>query len=92
MPNPLTRTIAAKNVAGDDVTLRAKPDDTPVAYVFKTMSDAYAGRITIMRVFSGTLQSDGTYHNRQKDFAERFGPRYAPCRKLYELLNESAGG
>ncbi len=25
-------------------------------------------------------------------YAERFGPRYAPCRKLYELLNESAGG
>ena len=30
--------------------------------------------------------------HRLSQFAERFGPRYAPCRKLYELLNESAGG
>ncbi|HPS77914.1 MAG TPA: elongation factor G [Thermoanaerobaculaceae bacterium] len=74
VPNPLTRTLAAKNVAGDEVTLRARPDDTPVAYVFKTISDPYAGRITIVRVFSGSLQADGTYHNRQRDIAERFGP------------------
>lgn len=74
VPNPLTRTLPAKNVAGDDVVLQAKPNDTPVAYVFKTISDPYAGRITIMRVFSGSLQADGTYHNRQRDIAERFGP------------------
>ncbi|MCU0292132.1 MAG: GTP-binding protein [Thermoanaerobaculaceae bacterium] len=74
VPNPLTRTLPAKNVAGDDVILQARPNDTPVAYVFKTISDPYAGRITIMRVFSGSLQADGTYHNRQRDLAERFGP------------------
>ncbi len=30
--------------------------------------------------------------HRLNQFAERFGPRYAPCRKLYELLNETTGG
>ncbi|MGD1146440.1 MAG: elongation factor G [Thermoanaerobaculaceae bacterium] len=74
VPNPVAAPIAAKNVAGDEVSITPKPDDTPVAYVFKTIADPYAGRITLMRVFSGTFQSDGTYHNRQRDVAERFGP------------------
>lgn len=74
VPNPLASPIAAKNVAGDEVSITPKPEDTPVAYVFKTIADPYAGRITLMRVISGTFQSDGTYHNRQRDVAERFGP------------------
>ncbi len=74
VPNPLAVPLAAKNVAGDDVNVTPKADDTPVAYVFKTIADPYAGRITLMRVFSGALSSDGTYHNRQRDVAERFGP------------------
>jgi len=74
VPNPLAAPIAAKNVAGDDVTLTPRADDTPVAYVFKTIADPYAGRITLMRVLSGAFSSDGTYHNRQRDVSERFGP------------------
>ncbi len=74
VPSPLARTVAAKNVAGDEMTVKAKPEDTPVAYVFKTVSDPFAGRITIMRVFSGSFTSDGMYHNRQRDLPERFGP------------------
>jgi elongation factor G len=73
VPNPLSVPVPAKNVAGDELTITPKPDDTPIAYVFKTFSDPYAGRITLMRVFSGSLASDGTYFNRQRDLAERFG-------------------
>lgn len=73
VPNPLTASFGARNLAGDELVLQPKPDDTPIAYVFKTISDPYAGRITLMRVFSGSLASDGTYYNRQRDSSERFG-------------------
>ena len=73
VPNPLSVPVAAKNVADEAMTLTPRPDDTPVAYVFKTLADPYAGRITLLRVFSGSLAADGTYHNRQRDVAERFG-------------------
>lgn len=73
VPSPLAVSFSARNLAGDELVLQPKPEDTPIAYVFKTFSDPYAGRITLMRVFSGTLASDGTYHNRQRDVAERFG-------------------
>ncbi len=74
VPNPLATPLAAKNVAGEAVTVAATTEGTPVAYVFKTIADPYAGRISLLRVFSGSLASDGTYHNRQRDVSERFGP------------------
>lgn len=73
VPSPLSMPFAARNLAGDELVLQPKTEDTPIAYVFKTFSDPYAGRITLMRVFSGALTSDGTYYNRQRDIAERFG-------------------
>ncbi|HPC82810.1 MAG TPA: elongation factor G [Thermoanaerobaculaceae bacterium] len=73
VPNPLAVSFEARNLAGEELVLQPRPDDTPIAYVFKTISDPYAGRITLMRVFSGSFSSDGTYYNRQRDTAERFG-------------------
>jgi elongation factor G len=73
VPNPLAVPLRARNVAGEDVTIDLAAVDTPIAYVFKTLSDPYSGRITLIRVFSGALASDGTYQNRQRDTSERFG-------------------
>ena len=42
------------------------------AFVFKTVADPYAGRLSIMRVVSGKLGSDGTFFNVNKDAKERF--------------------
>ncbi|MBU0729502.1 MAG: elongation factor G [Proteobacteria bacterium] len=42
------------------------------AQVFKTMADPYAGRLTIFRVFSGTLNSD-SFYNATKETNEKFG-------------------
>ncbi|HVN30431.1 MAG TPA: elongation factor G [Thermoanaerobaculaceae bacterium] len=74
VPSPLAVPVPAKNVAGEEVVITPKPEDTPIGYVFKTFSDPYAGRITLIRVFSGAFASDGTYQNRQREIAERFGP------------------
>jgi elongation factor G len=43
------------------------------ALVFKTVADPFAGRLTLLRVFSGTLQSDSTLYNATKDTKEKFG-------------------
>lgn len=43
------------------------------AFVFKTLADPYAGKLTIFRVWSGTLQSDSTLYNANKETKERFG-------------------
>jgi elongation factor G len=43
------------------------------AFVFKTVADPYAGKLTIFRIWSGTLQADGTLYNTNRDVKERFG-------------------
>jgi elongation factor G len=74
VPDPLAVPFSARNVAGEAMSITPVADGTPIAYVFKTVSDPFAGRITVMRVFSGSIVSDGTYTNRQRDISERFGP------------------
>jgi len=49
-----------------------KPDAPFSAQVFKTMADPFAGRLTLFRVFSGTLSGD-SFYNSTKDVNERFG-------------------
>jgi elongation factor G len=46
---------------------------TTSAFVWKTIADPFAGRITMFRVLSGSLKSDSTVHNRTRDTPERLG-------------------
>jgi len=56
-----------------DVAERAPLPDAPFsAQVFKTMADPFAGRLTIFKVYSGTLSGD-SFYNSTKDVSERFG-------------------
>ncbi|MBI4495782.1 MAG: elongation factor G [Deltaproteobacteria bacterium] len=52
-----------------------KPEDGEPfsAFVFKTIADPYAGKLTIFRVWSGALQPDSTLYNANKGVKERFG-------------------
>ncbi len=61
------------DVSGDIEEIRKSDIDAPFsAFVFKTVADPYAGRLSIMRVVSGTLNSDGTFYNTTKDVKERY--------------------
>lgn len=43
------------------------------ALVFKTITDPYAGKITLFRIYSGLLSSDSTVYNVSKGSKERIG-------------------
>ena len=53
-PTPLDR--AAPPLSGGDLDISA--DGGAVAYVFKTIGDPYVGRISILRLFSGSFGAD----------------------------------
>ncbi|HVN21867.1 MAG TPA: GTP-binding protein, partial [Dongiaceae bacterium] len=55
-----------------DVPKRHETDEEPVSlYVFKTVSDPFAGRISYFKVFSGVLKNDATLQNFSKGTAEK---------------------
>jgi elongation factor G len=45
----------------------------PQAFVWKTMADPFAGRITMFRVMAGTVKADSTLSNKTRDSQERLG-------------------
>ncbi|MEO7069245.1 MAG: GTP-binding protein, partial [Nostocoides sp.] len=47
---------------GSQPPLEPSPNASLVAEVVKTSSDAYVGRISVVRVFAGTLRPDSTVH------------------------------
>ncbi len=67
------KTIAGKNPKGEEVTFDRRPEAFPSALVFKTFSDPFSGRVSLFRVYSGTLKSDTPYWNSARDHEERIG-------------------
>jgi elongation factor G len=56
-----------------DAPKRHESDAEPVSlYVFKTVSDAFAGRISYFKVFSGVLKNDATLQNFSRGVQEKF--------------------
>ena len=53
--------------------VRKGTDNEPASvYIFKTMSDAFAGRISYFKVFSGVLKNDASLQNYNRNIQEKF--------------------
>jgi len=53
--------------------VRKGTDNEPASvYVFKTMSDAFAGRISYFKVFSGVLKNEASLQNYNRNMQEKF--------------------
>lgn len=71
-----------------------KPDkDAPLSsLVFKTISDPFTGKISIMKVFSGVFKPDSTYFNTAKSTQERVGGIFFLQGKGQESIEEVMPG
>jgi elongation factor G len=74
MPSPRDRgpRIGTDPATGEKVERAPDPDAPFSGFVVKTVADPYAGRLTIFRVVSGSLGTDGTFYNASKETRERF--------------------
>ena len=73
-PSPFEHMLKAIDPSsGEPVAYELADTGVPAAFVWKTIADAFAGRITLFRVTTGTLKSDTTIHNLTKDATERLG-------------------
>jgi len=58
----------------EPVELAISSKNPYAAYVVKTVADPFTGRISIIRLYSGVMRSDTTYHNQTKGKQDKFGP------------------
>jgi elongation factor G len=73
LPSAAESRIRATDEKGDELFVEASESGPYAAFVWKTIADPFAGRITLFRVMRGALKSDQTVHNRTKDAPERLG-------------------
>jgi len=73
LPSPADRPVKGVDKSGAEVSRAADEKGPLSAFVWKTIADPFAGRITMFRVVSGAMKADSTLHNKMKDAPERLG-------------------
>ncbi|MFZ0429559.1 MAG: elongation factor G [Acidobacteriota bacterium] len=93
-PSPLDRApVPVLDQSGkEEATLKVDPAGPPVGFVFKTLADPFAGRITLLKVYSGTLKSDTSLRNLSSSTDERLGSLQVFQGKNHEGISEAHAG
>lgn len=92
LPSPADRPAKmGLDASGELVERQPTEDEKFSAQVFKTMADPYAGRLTIFRIYSGTLSGDHFY-NSSKETEERFGHLFIPEGKEQKAIDCAGPG
>jgi len=94
LPSPLERGVKAGTEPDTEETRerRPAPEEPFSALVFKTVADPYAGRLSIFRIYSGTLKPDSTFYNASKETKERCGQLLQIAGKEQKALSEAGPG
>ena len=90
-PAPNWRPTSA-TVDGETKELVISGDESFSAYIFKTISDPFSGRISLIRVFSGGIATDTTVTNSTSGSTERLGALSVIQGKTLEHVSELAPG
>ncbi|MQY25643.1 elongation factor G-like protein EF-G2 [Nocardia aurantia] len=100
-PTPAEHAVSAAAPGGPAAALACDPAAPLAAEVIRTASDPYVGRVSLVRVFSGTLHADETVHvsghpdgdhERDHDLDERIGAVSAPFGRQQRPLGQAVAG
>ncbi|HEX8130159.1 MAG TPA: elongation factor G [Pyrinomonadaceae bacterium] len=83
----------ASTDAGAEALTRKYNESEPFsAYVFRTVADPFAGRITVMKVISGHVKHDATVQNTTRGVTERLGALHSMQGKQLDKVEEAGAG
>ncbi|GGL19774.1 elongation factor G-like protein EF-G2 [Nocardia jinanensis] len=99
-PAPAEHAVSARRLTdgAEPVALHCDPAADLAAEVVRTSSDPYVGRVSLVRVFAGTLHADDTVRVRghgpgsDHDDEERIGGVTAPFGKEQRPMSEAVAG
>ncbi|MFQ5922686.1 MAG: GTP-binding protein, partial [Anaerolineales bacterium] len=73
LPSPADAPPRSAESKGEEREIEGSDSGPLAAYVWKTTADPFVGRLTYLRVLSGTLSSDSRVWNQSRRAAERLG-------------------
>ncbi len=93
LPSPIERpSLTVKDAQGEDKEISPKLEEAVSAYVFKTISDPYAGKISVFRVFSGDLKPESNIYISNSRSREKIGQLYRIIGKKQLPVNSASFG
>ncbi|MFL6210516.1 MAG: elongation factor G [Pyrinomonadaceae bacterium] len=78
--------------SGEPLTRKYSPSEPFSAYVFRTVADPFAGRITVMKVVSGHVKHDANVQNTTRGASERLGALHSVQGKQLDKIDEANAG
>lgn len=98
LPSPLDKGAIRGHIRGvdprngEEIEREPRVEEPFSAFVFKSLIDPYTGKLSIFRVFSGSLSADSTVLNPTRDAKEKISHLYLmEGKKLKEVASVEAG-
>ena len=91
-PADIGKTKCIDSKTGDEIERKISSSEPYAAYVFKTIADPFAGRISLVKLYSGVMRADTTYNNQTKGKSEKLGPLQAIQGKAMTPIGEVHAG
>ncbi|MEC7641722.1 MAG: elongation factor G [Nitrospinota bacterium] len=94
LPSPDQHVLTHATSGKDKSAIELKPDENGnlSAQVCKTIADPYAGKLTLFRVFSGSVKTDSSVYNSSREANERVGQLFALQGKKQTQVTEVSAG
>ena len=83
---------ASTDTDAETLTRKYNESEPFSAYVFRTIADPFAGRITVMKVISGHVKHDATVQNTTRGATERLGALHSMQGKQLDKIEEAGAG
>ena len=93
-PNPSERApMEGRKPRAEDTIKRKAAEDEPFsALVFKTLADPFAGKLSILKIVSGSVDADSTVYNATRDTKEKFGQLFLLEGKKQQAVEKAFAG
>ncbi|RRD94919.1 elongation factor G [Clostridiales bacterium COT073_COT-073] len=95
LPNPVEEnpTVKATDLATkEEIDVACDPKDPVSTFVFKTIVDPYVGRISLFRVYSGTIKKEAALYNSRQGNTEKITRLYTLSGKEQVEVDELHAG
>ena len=92
LPSPMEGRPASVLSGEETIEIAPEPDGPLAAFVFKSTADQFVGKLSIFRVFRGSLKANSEVWNQSKKQTERIGSVYILRGKTQEQVQEIGAG